>query len=238
MATDLGARPSLTIGQDMQEQEQYGPFLGVVVVDDWEPPRAEDIERATPDKPARWRLHIAIKPVDFEIGGDTGAFNKWLSHSDRTNSALGAFKEGLKEMVPTEMRIGEGDLLGLVALWERRTIVFGKAKDGTDMKAENIPIPLRPATPEEEARGKAVFEGRKVVAEAVPAAEAADLSEADVATVLKLIAGKKRGELQTAIFGDKTLSREVKQSVMSGKLLEQLVAEGKVTLTDGVYNAA
>ena len=73
--------PTMSLGEEFVESD--GEFLGLVITDRWEPGKFSP------------QLHIAVKRVDYTIGGKTGAFSTWYPLSKRPRSKLGYFRMAL-----------------------------------------------------------------------------------------------------------------------------------------------
>jgi hypothetical protein len=137
------------------------------------------------------------------------------------------------------VELGEGYLEGKALIWKKETVVFGQNRNGEDMKAEDMLIPLRMADDAEVKRAEARANQVDGAAPPVQAAEAQALSDEDLSQVLDLVDGKEGPAIQRAAAAKScTLSREVKQGLISGELLEQLVEHGQLENQDGVYRKA
>ena len=237
-----GAPPSLALGGEMEENKEFGEFLGVIVTDAWTKGKAFEEGQEAP-----WQWHLAVRPTfnrdgsEIRIGGETQAFHTFARYNEKANSTLGVQRKAMLTVFPEDLKIGEGQLTGKAAWWERKDVTFGKGRDGEPMVAKQVLIPTAPASDEETARAvKAANDyGSPVPAQAVEAAS--DVEELDAATldtVLALLHGKNRTELQFAVAREKTLSKEVKQGLLSEQLIKALAEKGLLkTGSDGRYMA-
>ncbi len=235
--------PSLALGGEMEESD-YGEFLGVIITDAWTKGRAFEEGQEAP-----WQWHVAVRPThtregkEIHIGGETQAFHTYARYSEKANSTLGAQRKAMLQVFPEDLKLGEGQLTGKCAWWTRQDIVFGKnEKTGEEFKAKQVLVPTAPASEEEAARCvKAANDyGSPVPAQAVePETDVAALDDATQDQVLALVHGKNRTELQFAIGRNKDLSREVKQGLLTGKLIDALVESGLIKVgLDSRYQAA
>lgn len=221
--TEPGAAPELDFSLGVELQAET-PFLGQIVVDEFVPGRHGD----------QW--HTAVKPLEYSIGGKTGAFHTYAKVSTVAHSVMGAqilaFRTTFGTRDPdtgAERKIGRGQLNGLVAWFVRRDIKFGKDKlTGEDMKAEGVLIPIRLPSPEESAR-LAAGPAPALTAEAAPPPAKAAWTPEEVAAVLALIGGKKPVEYVRAATQAPGLSAEVKNAVLNGDAVRYLTEHGLVT---------
>ncbi len=220
-------RPSMTV--DGEFSDGYGEFLGVVAVDEW----------TWSDKKEAWQWHLAVKPIDVTVGGQTGMFHCWAKATKAKNSTIGVQRMAFDGVIPAGTELGEGKLIGLGFVWERRTIEFGvNRENGEMMKAEGILVPLRPASPEQMEQ-IAQHGGTGPSPAITPASEATadSLGDAELAAVKELVADKTAPEIMKAASSrDCKLPREIRQGLISGALLETLVASGELFLEDGKYS--
>lgn len=216
-------RPSMAV--DGEFSDGYGEFLGVVIADEW---TWSDMKQA-------WQWHIAVKPTDIAIQGQTGAFHCWAKATKAKNSTLGVQREAFMGFLPPGTALGEGHLVGTGAWWKRETIPFGINKDtGEEMKAEGILIPLRLANPEEQER-ISQHGGTGPSPTVTPAAEAtaSALGDKELAEVKAFVADKTAAEIMKAASNKAcTLPREIRQGLISGTLLATLVESGELYFDD------
>lgn len=221
------APPDIALGDELQDG---GEFLGVVMVDEW-----------TQTKEGKWQWHLGVRPTDFDIQGETQMFHSWYTHSDRKRSKMGAAREammGLPDLFPPALKIGRGEMIGKACIWTRRDIDYGTDKTtGEKMIAESVLIPLRAAEPADVERAVAKAGKPNAGTSAAPVVEAAqDVGELDsdtLDTVLKLIDGKTKAEIQFAVARNKELSREVKQGLLSETIQQGLIEAGLIHMQDG-----
>lgn len=221
-------RPSMTV--DGEFTDGYGEFLGVVTVDEWTWSSVKDA----------WQWHLAVKPTDIAIQGQTGMFHCWAKATKAKNSVLGVQREAFKGFLAPGTELGEGNLLGMGAWWKRETIPFGTNREtGEEMKAEGILIPLRVANPEEQER-IAQHGGTGPTPAVTPAVEAtaASLGDDELEQVRALINMKTADEIMKAASSRECkLPKEIRQGLISGTLLATLVEKGDIYLDDdGKYS--
>jgi hypothetical protein len=227
--------PDMTLGGEMVDDTE---FLGVIVTDAWTEGKVFE-----EGKPAKWQWHLAVKPTDIPIQGETGAFHTYYNYTTRANSALGAARKAMTELFPETMKIGAGELIGQAAWWVRRDIEFGMNRSGEMLKAEQVLIPVRAASEADAKRATAHSQPGATPAgvASAPAEATVDLEELDDETVDKVIAfvtGKNARELQFAVARNKDLSREIKQGLLSGELIDALTEAGALeTNGEGKYQA-
>lgn len=215
-------RPKMTLNGEVEAPPE---FLGVVIADNWEFGQYG------------WQWHLSVKPVDITLQGQTGAFHTWYRQTTKKNSAMGAARTAMQNLFAGDLDIGESKLVGQVAWWIRKDLNFGKNQQtGEEMIAENVLIPVRVATEEEKQRA-ALRGGTAPTPATTPAPEAAELPAGDQDAILKLIDGKNKGEIQKAAVSTQGLAREVKQGLISGKLLQALCDQGLAFLDGDTYRA-
>ncbi len=216
-------RPSMTV--DGEYTDGYGEFLGVVTVDEW---TWSSVKKA-------WQWHLAVKPTDIAIQGQTGMFHCWAKATSAKNSVLGVQRKAFEGFLPPGTALGEGVLIGTGAWWKRETIPFGPNKDtGEEMKAEGILIPLRLANPEEQERiNQHGGTGPTPTVTPAPEATAEALGDKELAAVKELVTGKTAAEVMKAASSRECkLPREIRQGLISGTLLETLVQSGELFVDD------
>jgi hypothetical protein len=211
--TEVPGVPDIKIGQEVVEA---APWLGQIVVDEW--------------VPGEWGMqwHLAVKPVDFSIGGKTGSFHTYytLPKGDtiRKNSKFGTVLEAMAQVFDKSVSIGQGVLVGQCAIWMRRDITFGKDKQGEPMVAEGVLVPVKKATAEESARATS---GGPAPTPAQP-----EWTEEEIEQVLHVIGGLPAKDLTRAAARSE-LSPKLKNAVMSGVAVDYLTAQGLIELADG-----
>lgn len=206
------------VGMELKEEE---PFLGQVVTDEV--------------RPGKWnpQLCIAVRPVDFQLKGKTGAFHEFYGLSAAKRSKMGAFLLALQEnkITPKGTPVGKGALVGLVCWWVKRDIKFGKSQTGEPIVAEGVLIPVKPASEEEKAR--AAIEG---VAAQVQTPATLDWTPEQAEAVLTAVDGLAPKDFQKAVLtkGSEAskLPRELKQAILSGAALSYLRDAGLATVDD------
>jgi hypothetical protein len=212
MADETGTKsyPEVTLGMELRDSE---PFLGVIAIDAW-----EDGQRGP-----QW--HMGIKPVDRVIQGPTGCLHNWANHSEKKRSKMGLLLQAtLSVWNDKNLRIGHGDLLGRVAVFETQTINFGTNKETGEPIDVPLHIPVRAATAEEQARasGAGGPGGGTISTPASP-----EFTDDEVEQVLGVIEGLDKREMQKAVMRSQ-LSPELKNAILSDKVIGPLTERGLI----------
>lgn len=200
------SKPRLTVGAELTDQE---PFLGVIEIDEWA------------DGEYGEQLHIGVKPMEFKVAEDkTGMFHEWYKPSTKITSKCGQLLASLKGIdVGNEVAVGEGDLKGIIAWFVRKDLEFGKQKDGTVLKSEQVLLAHHVATEEDVRRGTEAMKGTATAA--TPGTP--DWTDDEITAVIKLMDGKKRPQYQVTAAKSK-LAPTLKQAILSGAALEYLLS--------------
>lgn len=211
---DETVRPSkpFSVGMDLTDDD-FGEFLGQILKDTWEPG-----DFGT-------QYAFAVKPVDFEIQGKTGAFHHWYPASTKSNSKMGYLLTGFRSAgYDPSTPIGEGKLVGTVGWFIRKNIQFGKDRTTNNpIVAEGVLIPTRMATPEEIARANGET--------AAPATAALEWTREQVDAVIEEIDGKTKQQMQITASRSK-LAPELKNAILRGTALTYLVDNGCVEIDE------
>jgi len=196
-------------------------FLGVIVVD----------ESVNGTYGPQW--HYAIKPVDFTLGGKTGAYHEYvpadkLTMRSKFGKALSAFvlvfgKGQFKQ-------VGAGEMIGQAAIWKRVRTDFGKDRQTKEQISVEQVLPFRLATAEERARASSV--GTTVDA---PTAAPAQFSDEQREAIIKVVAGATPQEAIIAVAKSR-LAPDLKGAIVNGTALPALVEGGFLVMNgEGKY---
>jgi hypothetical protein len=218
---NLGDLPDIGLDTELNTDSQ--PFLGVLVIDQYEPNYNKD----------GWQWHFGVRPIDFAVKGETGCFHAKANISTSPQSKMGMMLKAFSTVRGKEKtRIGKGELLGFTAVFIRRTVDFGTAPDGTARTAQVI-LPVRKATEEEAARaaGAASVSQENAAVQAGTPTTPAELSDADIKAISDVIVGKTPAEFQMAALTS-GLSADLMSLVLSGKALSILTEKGIVSVGD------
>lgn len=195
-------------------------FLGVVTIDQWEPGKFGP----------QW--HLGVRPVHYQLKGESGAFQTWYSPSTKKNSKMGAAIKamaGLPSVFTKDTKIGRQQLIGKVCHWVRRDMQFGKDQSGERITAEGVLIPTREATAEEVGEATNALSGIVAVEPASP-----EYTDEDVEALVALLEGKTSQEAQIAAGRARGLTGELKNAILSGQALSSLLERGVVVVqSDG-----
>lgn len=226
---NLGEIPD--IGLDTELNNDSAPFLGVVVIDEYQPNRAKD----------GWEWHLGVRPVDFALRSDDNPFRCFHANagiSVKKNSKMGAMLEAFgTTRGKGKTKVGKNELLGYTAIFVRRTLTWSN-RDGSSIEARVI-IPVRAATDEELARATNLdqSQGPSAVPTVAPAPAPAELSDEALQAILAVIDGKTAQEFQMAAITS-GLAPDLMSLVLSGKALEILKGKGLVAIgPDGKVNS-
>jgi hypothetical protein len=200
--------PEIRVGDKLSNES--APFLGVVTVDQWEEGKYG----------TQW--HLAVRPVEFSLQGETGAFHTYYGASTRKRSKMGAFLAGARAVSALDgKRLGHGEMIGLTCWWVRRDISFGKDDEGEERIASGVLVPVKSATDEELARAGSPSEA------ATPADP--EWTDEEIQAVLAVLDGKRPSEAQVAAAKAR-LSPELKNAIFSGHAIEYLTRQHMIEL--------
>lgn len=225
--------PRINLGVKLEEGQKV---LCEVVADQWEPGKYGE------------QLHIALRPLAYELRGQTGTYHEWYGVSTNKRSKMGALIEALKFTFGTNnpetnapYNLGYGEFKGKICWWIRKEMSFGRDKDsGSQIKSE-VWIPAGKASREdvEKAEQDRATSGATndvngqtsgtINPDAVVQTRSLDLSADDIEAVITHYQGKTAKEATRTVIRS-TLSQEAKNAVMSGGALDYLLAQGLVTL--------
>lgn len=214
------------------EEPTSEPFTGIILADEITP--SEYSQDGT-----QW--HLAIRPLEYALNGDTGCYHDKANNSITAGSKLDLYIQGLLKSVQPDFKdavsqIGQGKLVGAVCRFQRQTHKFGKfevrmtvpvGKADADQvaAAKNLsPLTTNPSWNAGSGSG------------AVSAAVAKVLTAEDLAKVLTVVDGKNAVERMMVAA---QLGGDLGASVADGSAVKQLVDGGFATLTEaGVVQAS
>lgn len=215
----------ISIDDDFAEETpQDHSFVGEIVIDQYEP-----------DDKGGYKWHVGVKPLGFTIGGATGAFHSWPKvkpgEKPKENSATGQMIQAIKSVFGkkpdgTSYRIGKGDLLGLVAMFERKDYSFGvNKKTGEEIVAKQLLFAVAPA------------EGYSTEGPA-KSASAALLTDDELNVVVALAQGKTFREVKAAAVADSSLDQQLRARIIGKTALVFAVDQGRLVLDGDKYVVA
>lgn len=217
-------------------------FLGVVVVDQAITGKFGD------------QLHIAIRPVRYNLGGKTGAYPMYIAIGENktgSRSKLGIFMAGMLNVFgATRFRqLGAGEMVGLVAWWKRTEATFGRDRQTGEMIKSDIMLPVREADASEASEAQSAAsnwatevregqdQGQILVAQngTGHTSGAPDLTDEQIQAVVRVVVGETDATV-IAKAARSRLAPELKASILNGTLLPYLLNAGKLSQkADGTY---
>lgn len=222
--TEVAANPFGGIGLNTKfEEPQSEPFTGIILADEITP--SEYSQDGT-----QW--HMAVRPLEYALNGDTGCYHEKANNSLSTTSKLNIYIEGLRKCLPVEFKdtaIGKGLLVGAVGRFQRQTHKFGKyevrvtvgvARADADQVAAAKALPSLSVNPSWLTGGST---------NAVSAPTAVTLSSDELSKVLSAIDGKTAIERMMVAA---QLGGDLGAAVADGSAVAQLVAAGLAVLNE------
>jgi hypothetical protein len=215
-------------------------FLGIVTQD-------EPSVRQWPDGKISKKWHLAVRPVDYMIGGATGAWHMYAPVSTTEGSVMMDVVDAFREVLGSRDEDGKtrdimkGELVGLVAHFERRDLTFERKGKGP-FTFEGALFPVAPAEYEETQRAKdlpeyvpaAVSEPQgETVQEATPSDS---FTEEQMDKLLDLLDGRNDVEAAREAASDPAHYSDIRQAVVSTRGAQAAQDAGLLTkTTDGRY---
>jgi hypothetical protein len=222
---------------------EHPRFLGIITVD-------EVVVRQNKEGGQFKRWQYGVRPVDYKIGGKTGAWTRDYPISKVEGSIMLQVRDSLKKVFGvlknedgSTVTLGKGQLIGLVAMFERRLgKAFGREYDGAVFAVE-------PATPEQ-------IEKALALEPYVPAAPITDAAETvtpaastnghyqltDEEQKALLVVYQGRNDVQAAKFAMNERKEEyghLRDLIVNGSGVTALLQAGLITrLPDGRYASA
>lgn len=215
--------------------QEFPPYLGIIVRDE----RVNSVYNGEPQ--TQWVY--AVRPVETTLGGKTGAWSGFIKWNTKANTTmmklLPEFNRIFGKTNPEtgdKYRLGHGDLIGLVAMFQNKSFSFGPKMSNS----KPVPVPVGPATEEQ-------IEKARALPAYVPQASAddsneepsPDFSEADLILAAQLYNGQTHKEVLKSVLVNKDdFSESFVQGIQSGLLLQAIVNNGLAEKTDnGVIRA-
>jgi hypothetical protein len=224
-------------------------FLGIVVAD-------EPQVKQWPDGKISKKWHLAVRPVDYLIGGATGAWHMYAPVTNTENSVmmgvLNSFRDVLGEQLKQQFGrtpdIMKGELVGVVAHFERKDLVFER-KGREPFTFEGVLYVVAPATYEEEQRARDLPEytppatSDNTAVDVQPAqsgpAPTQTLSPEQADKLTALYDGRSDIEAAKEAAAKPDEYGDVRQLVVSTQGIKQLVDSGLMVRTpEGKYERA
>lgn len=210
-----------TVGMKLEEEK---PFLGEIIADEIQPGKF--------GKP-QW--HVAVKPLEFELRGKTGAFHEYYGLSSNARSKMGAMLLSIQasRAVDKGTPVGKGQLVGLQAWFAKRDLKFGRGSDGQPIVAEGVIVVHHKATDEELANA-----GNRPTSAGEAAAPAApDWTDEQIEAVVAAIDGVAVKDMQKTVLNRQSeaskLPRELKNALLNGTAVTFLSEQGKIAVENG-----
>jgi hypothetical protein len=220
-----GPEPEISVDQELQDGLT---FIGQIVIDAW-----------TKGRDGQFQWQVGVKPFGMAVKNDEGILSSWSNVSTQKNSKMGKQIEAFKRVfgpfrpgTQDKYQLGKGHYLDHVAVYQMKTLEFGRNDEGEKITARVI-IPLKHATPEEVGEAQANMPSVQNGA-VVAAASNVSLTGEQTETLVSLFDGKNgsQGQLAAAKAG---LEPAVKQFVMSGAAHRHLVESGDMTKDGDTY---
>jgi hypothetical protein len=215
------------LDHDIVDESQ--PYLGVIILDEWQPNRAGN----------GYEWHLYVRPIDFIVKGELACFFNRAKISTSANSKMMRTLDALQKVFgKSKQPIGKKHLVGKIGVFVNRQISFGIGDDGTEIKSRVI-LAVRKATDEETARAQAtadaVMAGNLApsggtsapIAGYNPQPQAPSFSESDLDAMFAVVEGKAPQEYQMAALGS-GLPAPLMNAVLSGAAVKALKDAGRL----------
>jgi hypothetical protein len=201
------------------------PFLGVVVVDQAVAGgTVTNDDGSTRETGPQWQY--CVRPVDYVLRGDTGAYSTWVTPTTKKNSKINAIVTAMSKLpavFPKTMRPAQGQLNGIVCWWVRRDMEFGRNL------ARNVLIPIREATEEEIERAQAMLQ--EVGSPSGNSGEGADYTTEQHDELVSFFNGKTADAASLAAAKARNMDADLRADILSGKALKTLLGSGDLELS-------
>ncbi len=220
---DLGAIPDINLNADLKDESP--PYLGVVVVDEYQPNYNKD----------GYQWTLGIRPVDFVLRGEQACYFSRGNISTNPNSKMGMMLKAWQTVFgKSKQPVGRGHLRGTIGVFVNRNVSFGIADDGQERKAR-VTLVVRKADEAETLRAQgisqAVLAGQVLPDGSAPATPtapaAAAFTDDDLRAMLAVVQGKTPQEFQMAALSS-GLAPNLLNAVLSGGALAVLKKDGLV----------
>ena len=216
------------------------PFLGIIVADGVE-------QSVLSSGEVRKQWHLAVRPVEYEIGGQSGAFHKWMPYKapPAANSLMAKVIDSLRRTVGVTKEDGSktyvcrGELVGTVAHFIRKSVSYGK-RDGAEIVSEGVIFFVDKATAEEAAKARslpphipvqATGEGAQPIT-AAPMGLQVEFTPEQVASLVTLFGGRSPVQaIRDSLTNDDY--KDLRAAVSGGTALAYLQDAGLVALVAG-----
>jgi hypothetical protein len=229
---DLGAIPDISLDTELVDESQ--PYLGVIVLDEYQPNYNKD----------GYQWTLGIRPIDFAVKGELACFFSRNNISTTPTSKMGITLKAFQAVFGKDkLPVGRKHLVGRIGVFVNRNVSFGMGDDGQERKAR-VTIPVRKANDEETARAQGVSDAVKAghvivnptdsdgpASTPTPAAPTS-FSEDDLGKMAAVISGKTPAEFQMAALSS-GLPPHLMNALLSGAGLKALTEAGKAELFEG-----
>lgn len=215
--------------------KELPPYLGIIIRDE----HAASVYNGE----VQHQWIYSVRPVDLHMGGKTGAWTAFVTFSDKGSSVFMKIRDefkkifGVKDEDGNTRRPGHGELEGLVAWWSNKSYDFGPNISASKPR----PVPVRRASEEDIERARALppyvpqASGDETSTEDTSAPE---LSPEQIEMGVKLYDGRAHKDVLKEVVKDQTMDSVLRMEVQSGRLLNQLIATGRLEKTeDGTLKA-
>ena len=241
-ADQINATPVFTMEDEADESSP--PFAGIIIQD-------EISTKVKEDGTAKESWHYSVRPVNYSIGGATGAWHTYCplskQHASIMQQVLGGYvvDSGDKTVgLPFKSvfgrkpdgsvyNIGRGELVGLVGMWQRRNLTFVNKKAGTTYTSEGVLFLTGPASAEDTAKAKSL----PAVGSANSAEQVVERTESLPVDQVEVLAELIVGNTSTAKALTAALSRGLPEDVIAelsnGNAHRTLVEAGIIAKGEG-----
>lgn len=217
--------PDITLDTELVDESQ--PFLGVIVLDEYQPNYNKD----------GYQWVLGVRPVDFVVKGELACFFCRAAINTSPASKMGIVLGAFQKVYGREKQpIGRGHLRGRIGVFVNRNVSFGTAPDGSERKAR-VTIPVRRANDEEIARAQPIADAilaGQAIAEHAPAQAPAlppTFTDDQLRAMLSVVEGKTPSEFQLAAISS-GLEPPLLNAILSGAALTALKAANLIALDD------
>lgn len=193
-----------------------------------------EVSEITPGDPrfgGKERLHLAVRPLTFELRGEkgTGQFHGYYTVTNSKRSTFYHLVEGLSECGIDDAE--PSDLQDKVFLWKREDIQFGTNRQtGEVMKSEGVLIPVKLLSDAEVA--EILSKSRSSAPIPMPSIKAslsATFTEEELTAAADALDGSTRTAATSKAIAA-NLPRHVLQAIVDKSLFDKLIDGGYLTL--------
>jgi hypothetical protein len=205
-----------------QFSNDSAPFLGIIVIDQIVPAGTfTNDDGTTRETGPQWQL--GVRPVHYALDGETGAYPTWFTPSTKTNSKMAAIITAMSKLptvFPKTMKVGRGQLIGVVCHWVRRDMQFGRNL------SRNVLIPIKEATEDEIEDAHQSIQNLGIA----PAPTSESYTDEEKATLLQFLSGKTTEEAMVAAAKARGLAQKIRADILSGDAITALMGSGDIEM--------